>query len=111
MINVRACDLCHEPLGAQVTRLELVRGVVRFLPRDRWFVAPSAAGIRVRMLCPSCDQYLRDAVQHLTSLVGASAASAGPSVESAASASSGKSGKSGETASAGEEETAQHAVA
>ncbi|MGE3961705.1 MAG: hypothetical protein AB7F65_08510 [Dehalococcoidia bacterium] len=69
MINVRACDICHIPLGNQVTRLELVRGAVIFLPRDRWSVEPSPAGMRVRMICPACDQYLRESVQHLISMV------------------------------------------
>ncbi len=69
MINVRACDICQAPLGNQLTRLELVRGAVSFLPRDRWSVEPSPGGMRVRMVCSDCDQYLREAVQHLVSMV------------------------------------------
>ena len=76
MINVRACDICHAPLGNQMTRLELVRGSVIILPRDRWSVEPSAAGMRVRMVCPQCDQYLREAVQYLASMVSPEARAA-----------------------------------
>lgn len=69
MINVRSCDICREPLGAHVTRIEMARGRVTFRPRERWSIEPVAAGLRVRMTCPTCDQYMREAVRHLASLV------------------------------------------
>gem|GEM_PF-3561332 len=101
MINVRACDLCHTPLGAQVTRLEFIHGAVTFLPRDRWSVEPSAAGLRVRMVCPACDQFLREAVRHLTSMVNPGAAAAAPPAAST----------SGGASSSGGEQPGRHAVA
>ena len=76
MINVRACDLCHQALATKVTRLEFIHGAVTFLPRDRWSVVPSEAGLRVRMICPDCDQYLRDAFEHLVAMVRPRAAAA-----------------------------------
>lgn len=78
MINVRSCDICHAALGSAVTRLELVRGDVIFLPRDRWAVGAHPAGMRQRMVCPACDQYLREAVQHLALLVSPSGDAAAP---------------------------------
>lgn len=65
MISNRSCDICHAPLGAETTRLESVRGLVRFLPRDRWTVQPAPSGIRVQQLCKPCDAYLREALEHL----------------------------------------------
>lgn len=106
MINVRACDLCHTPLGAQVTRLEFVHGAVTFLPRDRWSVEPTAAGIRVRMVCPSCDQFLREAVQHLISLVRPAGATATPTSVPAS-----PTAPQPPPAAAGDEPSGQHAVA
>jgi len=76
MINTHSCDLCRTSLGNEVTRLEFVRGTVTFLPRERWSVRPSTAGIRVRMVCLSCDQFLRAAVQHLATLVDLGVANA-----------------------------------
>jgi len=92
MINARSCDICRAALAAEVTRLELVRGAVIFLPRDRWSVEPVPAGMRVRMICTPCDLYMREAVQHLLALVS-------PSITAAA------------QAARPSEDASQHAVA
>lgn len=65
MIAILACDLCAAPLVADVARLQIVRGRVALLMRQRWRVEARPAGHRSLLTCRACAGYIGDALQHL----------------------------------------------
>ena len=62
----RACDFCTRPVSAEVIELQTIRGTVALLSRQRWSIIARGGGIRLRIICPECNEYLLGALRSLS---------------------------------------------